>query len=170
MFYQPELMIYLWLLPVLGMVVLPVLGALTCKMYQAAERSRLSDVRGFLDLNMINSPDVENQERRTYPRICIEAPKANVARQAKCCRTFITNISQKGLCINNVPRKMYEETGDTFKVVFRSPGRNYTMHVKPIWKKQYTKGYMIGAELISVPSSWESFILELCNPKHAQAA
>ena len=49
MLYQPDLMIYVWMLPVLGFVVVPVLWAITCMLYRAVERSRLADVSGLVD-------------------------------------------------------------------------------------------------------------------------
>lgn len=170
MFYQPELMIYLWLLPVLGMVVLPVLGALSSRLYQAAERSRLSDVRGFVDLNLQGPPDSGQQERRKHARTLIEAPKAHVARQVKCCRTIVTNISNQGICFSTIPCKMCEETDDMLKVVFRTPGRDYKMSVQPRWREKSKKGYRIGGEIIRNPVGWENFVNDLSKPLEAEAA
>jgi len=51
MFYQPDLIVYLWMLPVLCMVVLPVLWSLTCMLYKTVDRARLADVRGFVEVD-----------------------------------------------------------------------------------------------------------------------
>ncbi len=170
MFYQPELIIYLWMLPVLAMVVLPALWTMTCMLYRAIERSRLVDVRGFIDLNASQSDGLEEEDIRLHPRIRIEGPKANVARQVKCCQTHVANITCQGICLTNIPQKICNEADDKLKVVFRTRERDYKMFVQPKWMKEEGKCSMIGAEIISVSAGWKYFVEGLCQPTVTEAA
>ena len=169
MFYQPELMIYLWMLPVLCMVVLPLLWTMTCMLYQAVERSRLVDVRGFVEVGHLNADDQTDQGRRRSLRIRIDGPKVNVARQIYCCRTSVTNVSPRGIYFTDIPQKMFMEL-NKLKVVFRTRERDYTMFVQPRWIKRGKNGNMLGAEIINIPSGWENFVNGLCRPIVAEAA
>jgi len=109
MFYQPDLMIYLWMLPVLGMVILPALWTMTCMLYQAVERSRLVGVRGFIEVSRHRDVNQVGQERRKSPRVRIEGPEANVAREINCCRSSVSNISHHGICLTNMPQEICME-------------------------------------------------------------
>ena len=162
MFYQPELMIYLWILPVLAMVILPAFWTFVGILYQALERNYLSDVRGFIDLAVWDSADSDQQDRREKSRILIDGPKARVARQVNCCQTYVKNISNRGICLSNIPRKMYQEADEKFKVVFRTREGDYTMFVQPKWKRQGDNGYMVGAEMVNIPPGWDYFVSGLC--------
>ncbi|MCL7487293.1 MAG: hypothetical protein M8357_03845 [Desulfobulbaceae bacterium] len=170
MFYRPELMVYLWMLPVAGMVVVPVLWAMTRLLYQKFERSRLGDVRGFIDLNGAGPADRENRERRSDPRVSIEGCRANVARQVRCCRAQVANISPRGICFTNIPGQMCHEEDGKLKVVLRTRERDYTMQVRPRWRKLHEKGYMIGAEIVRVPAGWHYFVNDLSRLAMARAA
>jgi hypothetical protein len=169
MFYRPDLMIYLWMLPVLGMVVLPALWTMTCMLYQAVERSRLVDVRGFIEVNHQGAGDQAGRERRKSPRVRIEGAKANVAREINCCRISVSNISHHGICFTNIPRKMYLEE-DKLKVVFRTREQDYTMFVQPKWMEKEENCAMLGAEIVTIPAGWESFVNGLSRPFVAEAA
>lgn len=160
MFYEPELMVYLWILPVIGMVILPALWTITCMLYRSLERSRLSDVSGFLDLNTYTPDDSSQQERRKQNRVLIDGPKASVAGQVKCCQTIVVNISPRGLCLREVPQKINKEAGDKLKVVFRTRERDYRMYVRPKWKKLEERGNVIGTEIVNIPRGWEKFVNE----------
>ena len=170
MLYQPDLMIYVWMLPVLGFIVVPVLCAITCMLYRAVERSRLAEVSGFVDFGSKNFDEVESIENRKQLRVGIKGPKANVARQLNCCQSYVANISSKGICLNNLPQKMFKEANDKFKVIFRSREREYAMFVQPKWSKFGSNGYSVGAEILTVPAGWENFVNGFCYPVEAEAA
>lgn len=168
MFYQPEIMMYLWLLPVLGMVVLPALWILLCKFVRAMERNYLQDVQGFLDVTGHTPQGEGDQERRRHDRIQVQAPKANISQQGKCCRTNIANVSTHGICLEGVPEKLYVEKNGTLKVVVRTREQSYPMFIRPKWSKLGKKGYVIGAEIIRSPAGWLDFIQEIYQPVIAQ--
>lgn len=168
MFYQPELIVYLWMFPVLFMIVLPVLWTMIRILYHAVDRSWLTDVRGFVEIGQYNTNDLPGQERRMSPRIQIDGPKVSVARQVKCCRSIAANISHRGIFFADMPQKMFMEL-DKLKVVFRTRERDYSMFVKPMWIKEGEKSNMLGAEIINTPPGWECFVNGLCRPAVVEA-
>jgi len=66
MFYQPELIVYLWMLPVLFMIVIPVLWTMTRILYQAVGRSWLTDCVDSLkpDSTALVTSQVKKEENR----------------------------------------------------------------------------------------------------------
>ena len=167
--FQPNFMVYLWMLPVLLMIVVPALWSIFIMLYKVIERSRFSDVRGFIDSTPSPNQD-GNKERRHKSRIQIEGPKAVVARQVKCCQTDISNISSKGICLTNIPQKIFKEANGKFRVIFRSCERDYTMIVQPMWEKSGDSGYMVGAEILTIPVGWAAFVNKFSQPSLSNAA
>ncbi len=168
MFYQPELIVYLWMLPVLFMIVLPVLWTITRMLYQAVDRSWLKDVRGFAEIGEYGVVEQPGQERRKSPRIRVDGSKVAVAQQINCCRTSAANISHHGIFFSDIPQKMFMEL-DKLKVVFRTRERDYSMFVQPKWIKRGENGHMLGAEIINTPPGWECFVNGLCGPAVVEA-
>ena len=166
--FQPDFMVYLWMLPVLLMIIVPALWSMFGMLYKRIERSRFSDVRGFVETR--TPYEDGNIERRPQARIQIQGPKAVVAKQEKCCQTYISNISCTGICLSNIPQKMFKEVNDKFRVIFRSRERDYTMLVQPMWKKSGDNGYMVGAEILTLPVGWGAFVNEFSQPSLAKAA
>lgn len=163
MFYHPELIIYLWMLPVFFMIVLPAMWSLTGMVYRSLERLQLGDVRGFVEIPAF--PEEQNVERREGQRIHLQGQKARVAREVNCCRTQVANLSPGGICLQNVPRKLYENAEEPLRIVFRTRHRDYQMRVQPRWRNSFdNNGFMIGAEITQAPSGWKEFLESLCQP------
>jgi hypothetical protein len=170
MLYQPDLMIYVWMLPIIGFVLLPFMWSATCMLYKGIERSRFANVKGFVEVSTPTPEGDVNIEKRHQTRVQIEAPKAVVACQIKCCTTHVSNISSKGICLSNLPQKMIKEGSNKFRVIFRSREREYAMFVQPRWSKLGDNGFKIGAEILTIPAGWEGFVNEFCQPSLAKAA
>jgi len=168
MFYQPEAIIYLWILPIFGMIILPVLWSITRRLYRNHERSRMSDVRGFLDVTQSSLHDKLAQDRRNYARVNIHGPKAKVAQQIKCCQTLVTNVSSHGICLQNIPEKVFDKSGGNLKVEIRTKEQIFSMFVRPKWRRLEENGYMIGAEIIKIPGGWKNFIHNICKTVAAE--
>ena len=98
MFYQPELVVYLWMFPIFAMVILPALWSCSRLFYRSMKRMRLSDIRGFIDFSS-SQDEIRTVEKREHNRIQIEGPKAVVAQQTKCCKTQL--ILSMMIFINN---------------------------------------------------------------------
>lgn len=170
MFYQPELFVYLLALPVFGLIVLPLVWDTTRLLYRLVEQSRLMDVQGFMDMGTIRSAGSAESDRRSLPRVRIKASEAIVARQMKCCRTNLENISSQGICVANVSTRVYESSDRDFRIVLRTRGRNFTMDVRPCWKKRAGNRYILGGEIVRAPTGWNNFVDDFGQPERAFAA
>lgn len=170
MFYQPDAIIYAWILPVLGLIILPALWSITCRLYQYLERSRLSEISGFLDLSSSSIQEKLAQERREHSRVHIHGPQAKAAQNEKCCQTIVANVSLQGVCLQNIPKKVLVQPEGKLKVQVRTRDQNFSMFVQPKWSRLEGSGYIIGAEIIKLPSGWKQFVHEICQPVVAEPA
>jgi len=169
MFYQPDFIVYLWILPVFCLIVLPLCWLFCGKFYRWYERSRLADVKGFIEVDKRDMQHVDSKERRQHVRIGLDGGKACIDEESDCCKSIVPNISQQGICLKNIPRKMYMESG-LFRVVFRTREKDYSMMARPRWKKTAESGQVIGAELIKVPAGWNELNRRFARPLVVEAA
>lgn len=151
------IIVFMWFVPILGFIVLPLLWSLYRVLYRVVDYSRLSDIRGFVALNNLDSEVAGIKEKRERSRILLEEGQACIDEKSDCCRAKVSNISKHGLCLRNIPRKMYLES-NLFRVVFRTRQKDYTVMARPIWKKMTEKGYMIGAEIDRIPAEWNNLV------------
>ena len=154
------IIVSLWFVPILGFIVLPLLWSLYRVLYRVVDYSRLSDIRGFVALNNLDSQGAEVAEKRERSRIILEKGQACIDEESDCCRAKVSNISKHGLCLRNIPRKMYLESSP-FRVVFRTRQKDYTLMARPRWKRMTEKGYMIGAEIDRIPAEWNNLVKDL---------
>lgn len=145
-----------WLAPVAGFIVLPLLWSLYGALYRAVERSRLSDISGFVALNN-REAETGAAERRERSRIRLDQGVACIDASRDCCRAKVSNISRHGLCLSNIPGNMPLESSP-LRVVFRTRQKDYTLTVRPIWKKMIGKEYVIGTELEQISTEWHDLI------------
>jgi hypothetical protein len=161
MLYRPELIIYLWMVPVLAMVILPALFYVTGMVYRGVERSRLSDIRGFVALS--SGTESSSPERRKNHRILLnQGQKAKIAKLDRCCQSQVVNMSESGLCLQNVPRKIFEDREGSLRVVLRTRTKDYPMLVQPKWRNSSENGFTIGTEIKRSPAGWQDLIEALC--------
>ena len=102
----------------------------------------------------------EADEKRSRLRIHLKEGCAYIDDECDCCKVLVSNISKRGVCLLNVPKKMYLES-NTFKVVFRTRQKDYTVMARPVWKRMAGMGYMIGAEIDRVPTEWKNLVTGL---------
>jgi len=152
-----NIIVYLWFVPVMGFIVLPLFWSLFGMLYRAVERSRLLDIRGYVVLNNQDATGVGVADNRSRPRIHVEEGRACIDEECDCCRASVSNISQHGICLEDVPEKMNLESSP-LRVVFRTRQKDYTFMAKPIWKKMAQKGYVIGAEIERIPAGWKDLV------------
>jgi len=152
-----NIIVYLWFVPVMGFIVLPLFWSLFGMLYRAVERSRLLDIRGYVVLNNQDATGVGVADNRSRPRIHVEEGRACIDEECDCCRASVSNISQHGICLEDVPEKMNLESSP-LRVVFRTRQKDYTFMAKPIWKKMAHKGYVIGAEIERIPAGWKDLV------------
>ena len=153
MLYQPDLIVYLWTLPVIGFVLMPLAWALAGMFYRQYERSKLADIRGYIEVNKQEG----QPERRKEPRVTLEGGKASVAQNCKCCSAQVANISKAGICLKNRQHKMDMEH-DRIKMVFKTKDKYYTMDVRPKWIQLVPDGYVMGGEIVNRTRGWRGFV------------
>ena len=76
MLYQPDVIVYLWIVPVFLLVVLPLFWSLFCSLYRGYERSRLADIKGFVETDKRVVQDEEGGEHRGHQRVRLDDGKA----------------------------------------------------------------------------------------------
>jgi len=162
-----EIIVLLWLVPVLGFIVLPLLWSIFGMLYRLVERSKLSDITGFVTLNNWDAATQGKAEKRSRPRINLKEGSACIDGECDCCKALVSNISKQGICLRNIPKKMYLES-KAFKVVLRTRQKDYTVMARPVWKRMAGMGCMIGAKIDRVPDEWKSLVTSLCQSSAAE--
>jgi len=140
MFYHPELIVYLWLLPVSILIVLPLLFKTGCALYLQTSRGKTA-----LNSTALNNNVVAN-ERRKHPRVAVSGARAYVAGHCEGCEAIVENISKFGICVKNLPQELMNEA-KKFKVIVTTQAGNFEMFVNPRWNKQRAAGHRVGAEI-----------------------
>ena len=146
-----NIIVYLWLVPVIGLIIIPLLWSLFTRLYKFVEHTRLAEVEGCI---LENTGDLE---KRNSHRIRLDEGHVYIDEESDCCKADVSNISMTGICLKNVPETM-DLKYNPLTVLFRAPEQDYTFNAKPIWKKLTDKGYMIGAEILQAPSGWENLL------------
>lgn len=154
-----NIMVYLWLIPVIGLIVIPLLWSWFAKLYKTIERARLAQVEGCILENSGAEAGGENFEKRYANRIRLDEGHAYIDELNDCCKANVSNISQNGICLKQVPQAM-ELKSNPVMVLFRTPKEDYTFHAKPIWKKMTGDGYVMGAKIDQTPLGWENLLQE----------
>ncbi len=147
MLYHPELIVYLWLMPVLSLIVLPFLFKAGCTLYRLTPWGRT-----FFKEYSTGDNLVASQERRRYPRAEIGGAVVRVAGTDECCAANVSNISKLGICLRNLPQALLAEA-EKLNVIVNTQAGNFTMLVKPIWQRSHDSGYLVGAEVDRVYSN-----------------
>lgn len=86
--------------------------------------------------------------------------KADVSDGLRVFDGTVTNISRKGLRLQDIPKKFNFYSKKCIAVV-NSSGKNYKLLVKPRWSKAQGESKDIGFQIISPSLDWIKFINEL---------
>jgi len=152
-----NIIVYLWVVPVIGLIVIPLLWSLFSRLYRTIERNRVAEVDGCILETAGKAAGAGNVEKRSSHRILLDEGHAYIDEESDCCKAHVSNISMDGICLKHVPEAMNVESNPVM-VLFRTPVQDYTFNAKPIWKKLTKKGYVIGAEIDQAPSGWENLL------------
>lgn len=164
-----NIILYMWFVPVLGFIILPLLGSFYGLLYRVIDRSRLHDIRGFISLNNRSSASTGKAENRGRLRIHLEEASCCVDEESDCCKALVSDISKQGICLRNIPRKMFKVPGP-FRVVFRTRQNVYNLIARPIWKRKIGKGYVLGAQIDQIPTGWKKLVKGLSQSLAAEPA
>lgn len=155
-----QFIVFLWLVPILGFIVLPLFWSIFGMLFRVVERTRLRDVQGFVELNNRGAGGSVEFEQRSRPRILIDGGRACIDQESKCCKAYVSDVSGHGICLRDIPQKKYLDTG-YFRVVVRTRQRDYNLMVRPVWKKLTENGYLVGAEIKRIPAEWRDLVERL---------
>lgn len=144
MFYHPELIVYLWLLPVFILIIVPVFFKVGCVLYCQTSWGRTTCSKEYSRQHNLK----QAQERRKHSRVEIDGTSVQVACSGVYCTAMVENISSLGICLKNLPQALLNEA-KKLKVIINTQAGNFEMHVKPKWEKSYKSGYKIGADIVS---------------------
>ena len=167
------IIVFLWLVPVLGLIVFPLLWSLFGRLYRAIERIRLAKINGCILENAGETAGTKKSENRNHPRIRLDGGHAYIDEESDCCKANILNISKDGICLEHVPETMNVKSNpnpNPLWILLRTGDKDYTFTAKPIWKKLTGNGYILGAEIDRTPSGWKNLLEGFnrsCAIKHA---
>jgi hypothetical protein len=96
---------------------------------------------------------------RQDPRIEVEELRADISDGLASYSGLVTNISQLGLCLKDVPDKL-SASRSLLSIVIKSKSENFRIVARPRWEiSQDNRGKTIGAEIASSPHNWGDFVL-----------
>jgi hypothetical protein len=160
MLIKPDLIVYLWMFPVVLFFFFPVLcfplvllgdELLKARRQTAGERRSVVQPAGYA-----------LGEKRKYPRQKVVGVIAQVSDGVRCCRGSIADISQFGLRLV-VPKDGLDKGADKLGVLLTGAGeRSMQMRVKPRWNNERGGEVSIGASIEETIGGWDSFAKEGC--------
>lgn len=92
-------------------------------------------------------------EQRQHIRTETNGMEAYISDQAGLCRGILKDISRFGLCITEIPRKLYTDNG-LFNVVILGRGYNFKLQLQEKWKTKNELTTMVGAGINDAPWDW----------------
>ena len=139
-----DLIVYLWLVPILLLFPLALAVALV----------KISGQYVFL------AGKITNEEKRQHSRLfSYKDTVAKITVGDTTCTGLVCNISKTGVSLKNLPEIISDEI-DKLSVVISHYGIDYNLLFKTKWVKLTASGRRIGAEIDSASSDWSKFLLQ----------
>jgi len=154
---------FLWLVPVIGLIVVPLLWSLFRSLYTGVTHSRLADIRGYV------TAEAPGIEKRHLDRIHLEGGRAYVDEEDGCYEASVADISKDGICLKDISGNVNPES-DQLKVLFRTRRKDYILKARPTWKKLTDRGYAIGAGIQGTTSEWDKLVEDAIRSVNAAPA
>jgi hypothetical protein len=153
MFFKPELIIYVWMIPAFIFFILPLLFLPIFLVTKKASAESIS----YNAKNAAVYPGSAIGEKRAFPRQAHEGIYAHVSDGINCCRVAVNNISKNGINFA-CPQDMLSRDADKLGVLLTGSGMSFPLQVKPTWKDFQGDEQSIGATIVSTPPDmWEEF-------------
>lgn len=99
-------------------------------------------------------------EKRKYPRIVISGMYFDVSDGFGCCSGVVHDISQFGLCLAQLAKRLGKNT-DTYMVVASQGDKYFKFRVRPRWERIGRLNKKVGVEIDEVPHQWTEYVLLL---------
>lgn len=151
MFFKPDLIVYVWLIPAFIIFIFPVLflplilvGEKAFAKRPRAEKNALYE--GFA-----------TRDNRAHPRHQYDGIFAHVSDGVHCCRVSVNNISKLGINFA-YPSDKLDRNADKLGVLLTGSGQTFPMQVRPKWKELQGTEQNIGATIVNAPPElWDEF-------------
>lgn len=152
MFYFPESIVYLWLIPVFLTIILPLVTAPVIILVEkliAARKRAASRIYAPLEQTATGAVD-----HRGMPRLAVDGVSAYVSDGINSWRGTVTDISRDGIRLTN-PEEISNRKIDRLGVLLNWNGKCFPIQVKPQWKRD--SGRNIGARIVGGYWKWDEF-------------
>lgn len=97
-------------------------------------------------------------DKRKYPRIHSITFQAHISDGDKFFSGSVRNISQYGLCLDDVPKKIRHEAR-RLSVVISGGGNTFKVLTRTCWAEEERLRKSIGMEILKAPWGWTEFVL-----------
>lgn len=152
MFYFPESIVYLWLIPVFLTIILPLTAAPVIILVEkliAARKRAASRIYAPLEQTPAGAAD-----HRVMPRLPVDGVSAYVSDGINSWTGTVTDISRDGIRLTN-PEAVSNRKIDRLGVLLNWNGKCFPIHVKPQWRMN--SGRNIGAKIVGGYWKWDEF-------------
>ena len=143
--------VYLWLIPAVLFVGLPLISLLIWM-----------GVQGIREFARPPTPAEKKEQpshnKRKSERFAVRNMRAEISNGLGSCNGLVDNISKMGLCIKNVPESL-SVSNALLSVVVTDRKETYRVVARPRWEHWSSSGVKtIGAEIASHPQNWQDFV------------
>ena len=160
MLYHPDYIVYLWLIPVVLVIVIPAFFKAVCALYRMTESGQAACAREYAR----QKKSTRISDRRKHPRVELIGAVALVNGTEEHCTGVVANVSRLGVCLKNLPQALLNKA-EKFRVQVCTRAGDFDLIVSPRWEKLFAADYMVGAEIVKVPTGWEEYVHNLTRRK-----
>jgi hypothetical protein len=152
MFSYTEIVVCLWLFPVVLQITLPLLMLVSWLIIKL-----LGLIIGKIGL----APQgIDYKEKRLSDRVNVYGSMVDISDNYDRISGKISNVSMSGICIHGLPEEKLRNSNKLFLRVNREEGA-FSMLVKTKWEYTQQSGRIIGAKIENAPSGWAEFVTEV---------
>ena len=154
MFYQPDLIVYLWLAPVFTIFILPLLHVPLEILWKKLFVARVLKTENIRPVNSY----IQNRtdDKREHQRLEINGIVAHVSDGVNYCAGSVGDISKGGICLVN-PSDALDNKANRLGVLLTGMGKSFQLEVKPKWNNDSSETQSFGATIEDSLWSWEEF-------------
>lgn len=157
MLYNTNLVVYLWMLPVLTLISLPLLTFLVHNIRNIL----IAGIQTKSQRPVSITPAVEPQskaEQRRQQRMGVTGIIAHISDGDKYCSGEVHDISEGGLRLKSPP-DILNKQATNLGVLLTGFGKTVQMEVYPRWQEYNGSQHLVGASIDADHWNWQEFVL-----------
>ncbi len=156
MLNHPEINIYLWLLPLILFLLVPLSMTMGGRIGKLSNRV-IAIFTGQSSHTEIPSTRDREKDKRRHPRIKIASTTISVTDGCIFSTAVVENISEFGICLKDLPEPLYKNA-DILTIFSNDDKTIPTLRIKPKWERTVERrGKTIGAAIVEISDEWSSF-------------